>query len=118
MRVQNLTSPRSGGKVANQFKIEGDGGEYFQSYDSIIAFISQDPDDNVLVVGEDYNYSNTTSKYFSQWLRDWGFYDDDIKTLKKELGKLDIGGQFKIKIAYTEYTVFLTGSVNNWVAYH
>ena len=36
MRVENMTSTR-GNKVANQFIINHNGAEYFQSYKSIIA---------------------------------------------------------------------------------
>ena len=87
MKVTNLTSPRSGGKVANQFEIKVGEVYAFQSYDTLIA-IKQG---RHYTISEDYNYSNTTSKYFSQWLRDWGWRDDEIKNLKKWLAKHKTG---------------------------
>jgi hypothetical protein len=40
MRVQNMTSNRSGRAVANQFEIFTDNdGKYFQSYNTVIARI-------------------------------------------------------------------------------
>lgn len=73
--VTNMNSPRTGGKVANQYlitldseikSIEEIGGEntkvYFQSYDSIIAY--KDIVTNQVVLDPIYwNYSRTTSKY-------------------------------------------------------
>lgn len=110
MRVTNLTSPRTGAKVANQFMIEGDDGEYFQSYDSLIGHLTTG-EDGVLVVGEDYNYSNTTSRYFKQWLKSWGFTDDEVEYIKKGLTKHDYGDKFKVQIGRFEYTVVLTTDV-------
>lgn len=81
MKVTDLTSPRSGGKVANQFTITDGDTEYFQSYETIIA----KKQGVTYTISSDYNYSNTTSKYFRQWLREWGFDDDRIKSLKKWL---------------------------------
>lgn len=110
MRVINLTSPRTGAKVANQFVIEGDDGEYFQSYDSLIGHLTTG-EDGAIVVGEDYNYSNTTSRYFKQWLGGWGFTDDEIAHIKKTLGKHNINDTFKVQIGQFEYTVVLTDDV-------
>ena len=81
MKVTNLTSPRTGAKVANQFVINDKGIEYFQSYDTIIA----KKDNEGYTISSDYNYSNTTSRYFRQWLVEWGFDDNMIKILKKWL---------------------------------
>jgi hypothetical protein len=38
IKVKQMTSSRSGRPVANQFIIYTIEGEYFQSYDSVIAF--------------------------------------------------------------------------------
>lgn len=83
MRVTNLTSPRTGAKVANQFSIYHNGCEYFQSYDTIIARYKSEA--YYLEVTDDYNYSKTTSKYFKQWLKQWDFTDEEIDRLKKLL---------------------------------
>ncbi len=66
MRVQNMTSAR-GNKVANQFIINDEGAEYFQSYRSIIAKKSQ----GKIYLDEYYwDYSTTTGKYRNQFLNE------------------------------------------------
>lgn len=87
MKVTNLTSPRSGGKVANQFNVEHNGVDYFQSYDTVIARYKP----FYLEVTEDYNYSNTTSKYFKQWLEQWGYTSSEVDKLKKLLSARNVG---------------------------
>ena len=67
MKVQNMTSSR-GNKVANQFIIYTESGSVFQSYNSIIAKITDiKKDDNYYASVEldrkYWNYSNTTGKY-------------------------------------------------------
>lgn len=78
MKVTNLTSPRSGQPVANQFLIteEGRGAngnfikkEVFQSYNSVIAERITWADRVDTVLDEYYwNYSVTTSKYRNLFL--------------------------------------------------
>ena len=65
VKVYNMTSP-NGNKVANQFEIYTSKGRYFQSYNSIIAFI----DNNGKKFLDDYywDYSRTTSKYRNMFL--------------------------------------------------
>jgi hypothetical protein len=65
IKVKQMTSSRSGGPVANQFIIYTIEGEYFQSYDSIIAF-----NNNGKITLDDYywDYSRTTSKYRNEFL--------------------------------------------------
>lgn len=66
MRVENMTSTR-GNKVANQFIINHNGAEYFQSYKSIIAKKSQ----GKIYLDEYYwDYSTTTGKYRNQFLNE------------------------------------------------
>jgi len=65
MKVLNLESPRSGRPVANQFVIETPEGEYFQSYNSVVAF---KPSGGNVIFGKDWDYSNTTRKYLHQFL--------------------------------------------------
>lgn len=53
MHVTNLTSPRSGNPVANQFEIADDERVYFQSYQTLIAskFGAH------IIVSKNFNYS-------------------------------------------------------------
>lgn len=67
VKVFQLTSPKSGNEVANQFDIETEAGHYFQSYRSIIAF--KEFGTGQVFLDETYwDYSRTTAKYRSQWL--------------------------------------------------
>lgn len=85
MRVTNLTSPRTGAKVANQYIIE-DGDTYiFQSYNSTIAKYSNFSGDILLEVGEDWDYSRTTMRYFKQFLGGYGWGDEEWQALHKML---------------------------------
>lgn len=75
MKVSNMTSPRTGKPVANQFIVKGEsGGEYFQSYNSIIvAELPNASNQWGLPAGtyldETYwDYSVTTGKYRNQFL--------------------------------------------------
>ena len=65
-KVRQMKSVRSGKPVANQFIIYTDEGNYFQSYDSVIAFKC---DDNKITLDEYYwDYSRTTGVYRNQFL--------------------------------------------------
>lgn len=70
MRVRNMTSPRTGQPVANQFIIEDDKGrETFQSYRTTIATIDRGPScADVVLDTSALEYSVTTSKYLYQFL--------------------------------------------------
>lgn len=92
MKVTNLTSPRSGAPVANQFTIKDGDTEVFQSYDTVIA----KKEGLLYTISGDYNYSNTTNRYFGQWLRSWGWYDSDIKELKKFLTNANEGDTLEL----------------------
>ena len=65
-KVKQMTSNRSGRPVANQFIIYTSEGEYFQSYDSVIAF--KDNEGNVTLDSWAWDYSRTTGKYRNQFL--------------------------------------------------
>ena len=65
-KVRQMTSSRSGNPVANQFTIITNDGEYFQSYNSVIAF--KDNEGNVTLDDYTWDYSRTTSKYRRQFL--------------------------------------------------
>lgn len=116
MRVTNLTSPRSGAKVANQYVIQADGGEYFQSYDSVIAHLTIG-EDGLIIVSDDYNYSKTTSKYFRQWLKTWGIEDAEVDKLKKILSSAQFGQKYNLTIGQFDYTVVLVSDVSNAIKY-
>lgn len=63
--VMNMKSS-SGNKVKNQFIIWTDEGQYFQSYQTIIAF--RDNEGNVTLDRNRWDYSVTTGKYRNQFL--------------------------------------------------
>ena len=66
IKTYSMTSPRTGNPVANQFEIYTPEGKYFQSYRSIIAFVSNC---GKIILDEYYHdYSRTTSKYLTQFL--------------------------------------------------
>ena len=77
MKVQNMTSSR-GNKIANQFILTDHGrgalGNFterrtFQSYDNVIAVITEWPDHTKVELDPIYwDYSVTTSKYHNQFL--------------------------------------------------
>lgn len=69
-KVQNMTSPRSGNPVANQYIINDGEFEYFQSYETIIA---KKPIKTPWLISLDkdyWDYSVTTTKYRNQFLRE------------------------------------------------
>ena len=69
IKVNQMTSPRTGRPIANQFEIYTDKGVYFQSYRSIIAF---KPYDGKTQLDEYYwDYSRTTSRYRNEFLNEY-----------------------------------------------
>lgn len=78
MRVTNMTSPRSGREVANQFIISYGRKIAFQSYNSKIVDI--DKEEKTITVYRDWDYSTTTGKYRNQFMEDEGF--DEMATKK------------------------------------
>ena len=58
-KVQNLSSPRSGRDVPNQYDLIHENGIAFQSYGSLIA--------GYLYLTDYHDYSKTTSKYATEW---------------------------------------------------
>ena len=65
-KVRQMKSVRSGRPVANQFIIYTDEGNYFQSYDSVIAF--RDNNSKIILDSYYWDYSRTTSKYRNEFL--------------------------------------------------
>ena len=92
MKVENMTSDRSGKAVANQFIITEHGRgalgnftsrETFRSYDSVIAIVTQWPDSTKTEIDRTYwDYSVTTGKYRTQFLGE---------TKKETQAKIDSG---------------------------
>jgi hypothetical protein len=64
IRVRQMVSSK-GNSIANQFIITTASKQIFQSYDSIIVVKH---DNGVVELGEDWNYSRTTSKYRNMFL--------------------------------------------------
>jgi hypothetical protein len=99
MKVTNLTSVRSGAPVANQFEIQNGNESVFQSYNTTIA----KKQGYSYIISSDWNYSNTTNRYFGQWLREYGWTEEEIKTLKKFLTKANEGDTLEVgncKVTY------------------
>ncbi len=63
MKVSQMSS--------NQFIVETKEGTIFQSYESNIAFKPSNPD-KPIVLGRNWKFSNTTSKYRCQFLGESG----------------------------------------------
>ena len=92
--IRNLTSTRSGKAVANQFEIHTKKGDFFQSYQTLIAHV----DNNGQVwLSNAWDYSNTTRKYLYQFLRDYGWNNLSAS----EIRKLIKDGTFKYKATLT-----------------
>lgn len=69
MKVSNLINA-NGNANANQFIIEDDNGNtFFQSYESTVCKIDRN---NKVTLGEDWNYSTTTSKHLYEFLKQNG----------------------------------------------
>jgi len=79
-KIENLTSSR-GKKIVNQFIITNEEGQFFQSYESIIAFKPNDPMEPILLDCKYWNFSSTTSKYRNQFLK---CESKDIKKMTKD----------------------------------
>ena len=65
-KVQQMTSPKSGSPVANQFLIRTSEGTFFQSYSTIIAF--RNKDGHITLDENSWDYSTTTGKYRNKFL--------------------------------------------------
>lgn len=69
---------RTGREVANQYVINTPDGDYFQSYDSIIAF--RDHTGRITLDRTYWDYSRTTSKHLAQFL---GMSCDNVRKAVK-----------------------------------
>lgn len=72
---------RSGNATPNQFSIETNNGNVFQSYDKRIAFI--DNFDELYLDEQYWDFSRTTSKYLTQFLNEYPWVR---RRLNEELG--------------------------------
>lgn len=70
MRIYNIVSKRSGRAVANQFYIATQNGRYFQSYDTVIAFVPDQFSEEKVKLSAHWDCSCTTLKYLKQFLSD------------------------------------------------
>lgn len=90
MKVSNLINAK-GNATTNQFIIEDDNGNiFFQSYNSIVCKIDKN---NKVTLGNDWNYSTTTSKHLYEFLKQNGHYKiADRKSILKAIkeGKLNV----------------------------
>ena len=83
-KVSNMESS-NGNDIANQFVIQFEKGRVFQSYQSIIAVVQE----GKVFLGEDWDYSRTTSKYRNAFLGtttkelEKGIKEGSIKILNK-----------------------------------
>ena len=88
MRVENMVSPRTGEKVANQFIIEDGHKTVFQSYDSTIVTLTDYKGYKTIVFGADWDYSRTTGKYRNVFFDMMNFPDiANTKGMKKAVEK-------------------------------
>ena len=68
VKVRNMMS-NNGNFIPNQFEIYTNEGRYFQSYNSVIAFI--DNNGKVFLDESDWDYSRTTGKYRNMFLGEY-----------------------------------------------
>lgn len=66
LRVDSMTSSKSGNPVINQYLIATKEGEYFQSYRTLIAF--RDWEGKTTLDINSWDYSKTTLKYLKEFL--------------------------------------------------
>jgi len=67
-KVTNIKSPNNGNSIPNQFLIQTPRGVYFQSYQSIIAYMPIKG--KIKLDSYFWNYSRTTSKYRNYFLNE------------------------------------------------
>lgn len=97
MKVTNITDNR-GRKVANQFIIT-DGNVYtFQSYNSVIAIV--DFDNSIITIGNDWDYSTTTSRYRNKFFETLGLDElSDTASMRAAIKNGEVAGY---KVVYEE----------------
>ena len=76
MNIKQMTSPRTGNAVPNQFLVTIGDFIYFQSYKTVIA--KKNEYTREVTLCEDWNYSRTTLKYLNKFL-------GETKDIKKRI---------------------------------
>ena len=66
MKIEAMTSPRTGNTVPNQYLVTIGDFIYFQSYQTVIA--KKNEYTREVTLCEDWNYSRTTLKYLNKFL--------------------------------------------------
>lgn len=90
IKIAQLINDKGNG-ASNQFVVETDKGRYFQSYDTIIAFVPYNSYD--IVLSNDWENSKSTSKHLYIFLRDYTrFYANQRKDILRGIkdGKLKV----------------------------
>lgn len=87
MKVRNLVG-NSGRAIPNQFVIRDGEKIVFQSYDSTIVKCEYNGTGCDVIIGRDWDYSRTTTKYLKIFLmNEIGLTDEEVETIKKQLRK-------------------------------
>jgi hypothetical protein len=81
-KVENMSSPRSGDAVKNQYIIDIDNMQVFQSYSTVIAVKRYGQTPFIVLDSSSWDYSTTTGKYRNQFLNE---------TKKETLAKINSG---------------------------
>lgn len=79
---------RTGEAVRNQYVVETGRQVVFQSYNSVCAVYNRDT--RTLTLGEDWNRSATTRKYFWQFMRNYVYWDIDLKELRSRIASGEV----------------------------
>lgn len=95
MLVSNLTSPRTGNAVANQFVVYFGNGQVFQSYTTIVAAKIE----GVVYLTPDWEYSKTTMKYVKEFLNTTA----TAKTIRERIAE----GQYKLAESETIHSLLV-----------
>lgn len=102
MFIENLSSPRTGNPVPNQFMLDTNHWRVFQSYSTVIMKVNK-IDDHVEVAGDPWSYSMTTSKYVNEFLRDYTYINpDELKKAIREHKPSYNNGYRDIAIGYVD----------------
>lgn len=97
MKVTNMTNSR-GRKVANQFIIENGNVYTFQSYNFVIAVV--DFDNSIITIGNDWNYSTTTSRHRNAFFEGLGL--DELSNTASVRAAIKDGEVAGYKVVYEE----------------
>lgn len=90
MKVTNITNSR-GRKVPSQFIITNGNVYTFQSYNSVIAVV--DFDNSTITLGDNWNYSTTTSRYRNRFFEMLGLDElTDTASVRKAIQDGEIVG--------------------------